>query len=87
MWACTSMSELGGSKTCLAASLGGYEFSPLLGFRLLQALIVGFFVFCFLGLQVFLRVFCSIVMLIAEATHRYKEGDWNPQYFYVWATV
>jgi len=44
---------------------------------------------CTLGVYqyVFLRVICSILMVLTESLHLYKEGNWNPRYFYVWSTV
>lgn len=36
---------------------------------------------------VFLRVLCSIVMLITEPLGLYHEGNWSPRYFYLYATL
>ena len=36
---------------------------------------------------VFLRVLCSILMLILEPLHLYNEGNWSPKYFYPWSSA
>jgi Organic solute transporter Ostalpha len=36
---------------------------------------------------VFLRVICSAIALICEATGSYRDGNWSPAYFYVFNTV
>lgn len=36
---------------------------------------------------VFLRVFCSVLMLILEPLGLYHEGNWSPRYFYLWGTL